>query len=173
MKKLERELNVHIDGIYLLEGIDGASVNAYLTGLRKFRIYVTEKLLSSLNTEELLAVLAHEVAHAQKKHTLKIFMGSVLIVVLEVAVALFLLQKAGIVDSLIIAFSTAWFVDLFFRTLNRRLEYEADLIGAKVAGKEAMIFALKKIGEISQNTGSEILSDHPLIENRIEKLNKI
>jgi len=67
-------LNVHIENIYLLNrGLERAEVNAYQVGLRKFRIFVTEKLLSALSAEEILGVLAHEVVHAQRRHTLKIF----------------------------------------------------------------------------------------------------
>jgi len=67
-------------------------------------------------------------------------------------------------------------VDLLLRAVNRRLEYEADLIGARIAGKDAMISALKKMSEMSSERMSkfqEILSDHPSIENRIRRLQEM
>ena len=176
LRQLESKLNVHIDGVYLLDkGLERAEVNAYLVGLKKFRIFITERLLSVLEIEELVGIIAHEVAHAQKRHTLKIFLGSLFIVVIEITVALLLLRKARIVDALIIAFGVAWFIDLLLRAVNRKFEYEADLIGARIVGRDVMISALKKMSELSNSKGhtskfSEILSDHPSIENRIKKL---
>ena len=176
LRQLERKLNVHIDNIYLLDrGLDGAEVNAYLIGLKKFRIFITKRLLSALKTEELMGILAHEIAHAQRKHTLKIFLGSLLLVVIEITIALLLLHKAKIVDALIIAFGVAWFIDILLRVVNRKFEYEADLIAARIVGRDIMISALKKMNKLSNSKEpsskfSEILSDHPLIENRIKKL---
>jgi len=88
--------------------------------------------------EETLDILAHEVVHARRKYTLKIFLGGLFVVFIEILIAL-LLRKAGIVDALIIAFGAAWFVDLLLRAVNRRFEYEADLIGARIAGRDVMI----------------------------------
>jgi len=48
LRELEKRLNVHIENVYLLDrGLERAEVNAYQVGLRKFRIFVTEKLLST------------------------------------------------------------------------------------------------------------------------------
>ena len=53
LRELEKRLNVHIENVYLLDrGLERAEVNAYQVGLRKFRIFVTEKLLSALSAEE-------------------------------------------------------------------------------------------------------------------------
>jgi len=85
--------------------------------------------------------------HAQRRHTLKIFLGGLFVVFIEIVIALLLLRRAGIVDSLIIAFGVAWFVDLLLRAVNRKFEYEADLIGARIVGKDVMISALKKMSD--------------------------
>jgi len=176
LRQLESKLNVHIDGVYLLnKGLERAEANAYQVGLKKFRIFITERLLSALEIEEIVGILAHEVAHAQRRHTLKIFAGGLFITIIEITIALLLLRKAGIVDALIIAFGVAWFVDLLLRAVNRKFEYEADLIGARIVGRDVMISALKKMSELSNSKGhtskfSEVLSDHPSIENRIKKL---
>lgn len=176
LEQLENKLNVCIDNIYLLDkGLESNGVNAYQVGLRRFRIFVTKRLLSALKTEELVGVLAHEVAHAQRRHTLKIFLGGILVVVIEIMVALTLLHKTGIVDTLIITFAAAWFIDILLRALNRKFEYEADLIAARIVGKDTMISVLKKINELSRpkehaSKLTEFLSDHPLIEKRIRRL---
>jgi len=98
LRELEKRLNVHIENVYLLDrGLERAEVNAYQVGLRKFRIFVTEKLLSALSAEEILGVLAHEVVHAQRKHTLKIFLGGLFVVFIEIMIALLLLRRAVLI----------------------------------------------------------------------------
>ena len=46
--------------------------NAYFSGLGpKKRIVLYDTLINDLTTEEIVAVLAHEVGHFKKKHVLK------------------------------------------------------------------------------------------------------
>jgi len=57
LRQLETRLNVRIDGIYLLDrGLERGEANAYQTGLRNFRVFVTERLLSAFKDEELMGV---------------------------------------------------------------------------------------------------------------------
>ena len=45
--------------------------NAYFSGLgAKKRIVLFDTLINELSTEEIVAVLAHEIGHYKKKHTL-------------------------------------------------------------------------------------------------------
>ncbi len=58
--------------IYVIDGSKRSSkANAYFTGLgRKKRIVLYDTLISDHPREELVAVLAHEIGHYKKKHTL-------------------------------------------------------------------------------------------------------
>jgi len=54
------------------EGKRTRHTNAYFTGIGKTkRIVLFDTLLASHSTEEILAVLAHEIGHWKKKHLVK------------------------------------------------------------------------------------------------------
>ena len=61
--------------------IDGSKrsskANAYFSGFGpKKRIVLFDTLIKDLSTEELVAVLAHEIGHSKKRHTLQMFLLS-------------------------------------------------------------------------------------------------
>lgn len=63
--------------------IDGSKrsskANAYFSGLGpKKRIVLYDTLIKDLETEELVAVLAHEIGHYKKKHTLQMLAFSII-----------------------------------------------------------------------------------------------
>ena len=54
----------------LYEVITSTKANAYFTGLgAKKRIVLYDTLIKEMTTEEIVAVLAHEIGHNKKKHT--------------------------------------------------------------------------------------------------------
>lgn len=62
--------------------IDGSKrsskANAYFTGLwKKKRIVLYDTLIQDLSTDEIVAVLAHEIGHYKKKHTLQMLTFSI------------------------------------------------------------------------------------------------
>ena len=59
-----------LDNIFVIDGSKRSSkANAYFTGLgSKKRIVLYDTLISELNTEEIVAVLAHEIGHYRKHH---------------------------------------------------------------------------------------------------------
>jgi STE24 endopeptidase len=77
--------------IYIIDGSKRSTkANAYFTGLgRKKRIVLYDTLVKQHTTEELVAVLAHEIGHYKKKHTLT---GMVLSV-LQTGLMLFILSR--------------------------------------------------------------------------------
>ena len=68
-----------LDNIYVIDGSKRSSkANAYFTGLwKKKRIVLYDTLIKDLSTEEIVAVLAHEIGHYKKKHTLQILIFSI------------------------------------------------------------------------------------------------
>lgn len=64
-----------LDNIYVIDGSKRSSkANAYFSGFGpKKRIVLFDTLIKDLTTEELVAVLAHEIGHYKKKHTLQMF----------------------------------------------------------------------------------------------------
>ena len=47
--------------------------NAFQVGRRKFSVYVSNYLIEKMSVEEVEAVMAHELAHAKRKHVAKSF----------------------------------------------------------------------------------------------------
>jgi STE24 endopeptidase len=80
-----------LKNIYVIDGSKRSTkANAYFTGLgRKKRIVLYDTLIKDHPVEELVAVLAHEIGHYKKKHTL---IGTV-ISVLQTGLMLFILSR--------------------------------------------------------------------------------
>lgn len=69
-----------LDNIYVIDGSRRSTkANAYFTGFgpRK-RVVLYDTLIQELTVEEIVAVLAHEIGHYQKKHTLQFLLASVI-----------------------------------------------------------------------------------------------
>ena len=62
-----------LDNIFVIDGSKRSSkANAYFSGFGpKKRIVLYDTLIKDLETEELVAVLAHEIGHYKRKHTLQ------------------------------------------------------------------------------------------------------
>lgn len=81
----------NLRNIYVINGSKRSTkANAYFTGLgRKKRIVLYDTLIKDHSVEELVAVLAHEIGHYKKKHTL---IGTV-ISILQTGLMLFILSR--------------------------------------------------------------------------------
>lgn len=148
--------------------------NAYFTGFGKNRrIVFFDTLLKTLEENEVIAVLAHELGHLKRKHILK----SIIIGTFSMLIGLFILSKAvenkvflnafGIATdekymqlllfTLIIPYYTYFFTP-FSSWFSRRNEFEADEFAATYAKAEDLISALLKL--IRDNSSS--LTPHPI-----------
>jgi Zn-dependent protease with chaperone function len=151
-------------------------INAMVVGVtpRTRRVFLTDGLLRALPEEEVLAVFAHEAAHAQRGHLplfLTIFSASALLF----QVAQEVLTGFGISPVLLLGVQLAflWFVLLGW--VSRRFEREADVRGAEESevlapggapipvpglkaplpyGASLMIRALERIKRISGKSAS-------------------
>ena len=87
-----KKVDFGLDDLYVIDGSKRSTkANAYFTGLgSKKRIVLYDTLMNTLNTEEILAVLAHEIGHYKHKHTLLML----LISILNTGFMLFLLSLA-------------------------------------------------------------------------------
>ncbi|MCQ2147919.1 MAG: M48 family metallopeptidase [Bacteroidales bacterium] len=68
-----KDVDFRMKDIYVMDGSRRTThANAYFTGFGKNkRIVLYDTLIEQLSTDETLAVLAHEMGHAKKKHSLK------------------------------------------------------------------------------------------------------
>jgi STE24 endopeptidase len=165
-----------IQNIYVIDGSKRSTKsNAYFTGFgKKKRIVLYDTLIDDLATEEIVAVLAHEIGHNKMKHILygmtvslaeagfmlwlfSFFMNSLpLVRALGGNTPSFHLNSIGF-SLLVIPLNDV--LSLLSNCLSRKHEYEADNFAVKHGMGEAQISALKKICSKSL----ENLTPHPIV----------
>jgi STE24 endopeptidase len=185
-----------LDNIYRIDGSKRSTkANAYFTGLgSRKRIVLYDTLIKELTTDEIVAVLAHEIGHYKRKHTLQ----GIIISVVQMGVTFFLLslflripalsQALGVENPSfhmgIIAFGILYspislLIGIFMNVLSRKNEYQADDFTKENFGAEHLITALKKlsINNLSNLTPHPLYVffhySHPTLLERIRSLRKI
>jgi STE24 endopeptidase len=164
-----------LDNIYTIDGSKRSTkANAYFTGLgKKKRIVLYDTLIKELSVNEIVAVLAHEIGHYKKKHTLQ----SLVISILQTGFTFYLItlflktpalsQALGVKDPCfhigIIAFGILYspislIIGLAMNMLSRKNEYQADAFAKEKFGAEHLIMALNKLSVNNLNN----LTPHPL-----------
>jgi len=148
--------------IYVIDGSKRSTkANAYFTGIGpKKRIVLYDTLIKDHSVEELVAVLAHEVGHYKKKHTLLgIFLSVVHTGIMLFILSLFIdnpvLSKAlgagepsfhmGIIAFGVLYAPLSSVLGLLMNILSRRHEYAADRFAALTYRAELLQEALKKL----------------------------
>ena len=166
-----------LDNIYVIDGSKRSTkANAYFSGFwPKKRIVLYDTLINDLNTKQLVAVLAHEIGHYKKKHTLQMLAFSIaqtgfMLYVLSLALwvpefSLALWAETSSFHMGIIAFGIVFapisiVLSLLWNVFSRKNEYEADAYAAEFNNKKALAQALKKL---SVNNLSN-LTPHPAYE---------
>lgn len=86
-----KKTGFNLKNIFVIDGSKRSTkANAYFTGLgRKKRIVLYDTLIKEHSTDELVAVLAHEIGHYKKKHTL---IGTITSI-LQTGLVLFILSR--------------------------------------------------------------------------------
>ena len=193
---LAKELGFRTSGIYLMDGSRRSRHgNAYFTGLgRTKRIVLFDTLVDSLEEDETLAVLAHEIGHEKNHHITKALVLS-LLVSLAGFYALSLLlrfepffQAFGFTRSsyhaavVLLGFCAGPFT-FFLKPLatmwSRKREYQADRFAADAtAGPGALEAALIRLSRenLANLTPHPLYSffhySHPSLSERIEALSR-
>lgn len=184
-----------LDNIFVIDGSKRTTkANAYFTGLgSKKRVVLYDTLISEMGTDEIVAVLAHEIGHYKKKHVLQ----GLLVGLLQTGVLLFLFSlfvkspaigKAFGVDEPsfhigMIAFSILYspvslVTGLAMNMLSRRNEFQADEFAAVQFRPGPLISALKKLSvkNLSNLTPHPVYVffnySHPPLLQRLEYLHK-
>jgi len=160
--------------IFVIDGSKRSSkANAYFAGLGpKKRIVLYDTLIRDLTSEEIVAVLAHEIGHYKKKH---IYVGllagvaqtGITLFILSLLIAEPMLSKAlgsaepsfhlGLIAFGILYSPISLLTGLLMNYLSRRNEYAADRFVRENGDPEALIRALKKLS--SKNLSN--LTPHP------------
>jgi Zn-dependent protease with chaperone function len=147
--------------------IDDPAINAANAGGGKF--YVTRGLLERANDEQLLGVLAHEVAHDDLGHVAKVQ-------VLGAGVGLGIILLDQLVPGSRAITPVAG--ELIVRGYSRREEYAADRHGVELLrrtgrSKEVMVNTLTWLLRTSGPSGGGFLATHPATDDRIQALRQL
>ena len=147
--------------------VDDPEINAASAGGGEF--YVTSGLLQKANDQELMAVLAHEVAHDDLGHVAKaqalgagVSIGAVILDQIFPGTG----QIAPVAGTLIT------------RSYSRKEEYQADKHGVDLLervgqSKEVMIQTLTWLMQTEGTSGGGFFATHPATGDRIEALRKL
>lgn len=184
-----------LDNIYVIDWSKRSSkANAYFSGFwPKKRIVLFDTLIKDLETEELVAVLAHEIWHYKKKHTLQMLIFSILqtwfILFLfsfmlkndEISLALWASQNSFHIWAIafwILFTPLSLILGILANIFSRKNEFEADNYAKINYSWEKLVSALKKL---SNNNLSNLTPhwfyefvhySHPTVLKRIRELRK-
>jgi STE24 endopeptidase len=158
-----RSVKFSLENIFVMDGSKrSGKSNAFFTGFGKHkRIALFDTLIEKHTDEELVAVLAHEIGHYQKKHILK----GMLISIVHMGVMLYLISifvthnglfdafymeqrsiYAGLIFFGLLFSPIEMVLSLFINILSRKHEYEADAFAVETCKDgENLISALKKL----------------------------
>jgi STE24 endopeptidase len=189
-----------LDNIFVLDGSKRSTkANAYFTGLgAKKRIVLYDTLIQEHTSEELVAVLAHEIGHYKLKHSRNgLILGLLIIGVTLFLFSLFIApqgsfaimssQAFGVLPSfhigaVLFAILFGPITELFGVFQNywsRKNEYQADRFAAKHADAQALISALSKLSKNNLTNLNPhpfyvfVNFSHPPLLFRIQEIQKI
>lgn len=164
-----------LQDVFVMDGSKRSSKsNAFFTGFGKNkRIALFDTLIENHTTEELVAVLAHEIGHYKRKHITKNMGISVLSTGVMFALLSIFLQVPALFDAFFMDQMSVYAGLLFFgllyspietvlgivmQMLSRKYEYEADEFAAKTIDRpEEMVNVLKKLSKDNLSN----LTPHP------------
>ncbi len=170
------KVNFPLQGIYVMDGSKRSSKsNAFFTGFGKNkRIALFDTLIENHTTEELVAVLAHEIGHYKKKHIVKNMVISTMHTGVMFALLSIFLNVPGLFEAFymeemsvyagLVFFGLLYspvemILGFFMQKLSRKHEYEADEFAAStVENREWMVDVLKKLSKDNLSN----LTPHPL-----------
>lgn len=162
IQQFARNVNFPLDNIFVIDGSKRSKkANAFFSGIgKKKKIVLYDTLIENHSTDELVAVLAHEVGHFKKKHII----WSYVISVAQIFFMLFVLSQMIYNSNLslalggnqqaihlnLLAFGILFspisgITGLGMSMLSRKNEFEADAYAKEKFSGKALSDALKKL----------------------------
>ncbi|PWG05081.1 M48 family metallopeptidase [Polaribacter aquimarinus] len=163
-----------INNIFVIDGSKRSTkANAYFSGFgSQKRITLYDTLINDLETDEIVAVLAHEVGHYKRKHIIFNLISSILLTGLTLYILSLFVNSPVLSEALgisvpsfhigLIAFGILYspiseITGLFMNYMSRKFEYQADNFAKETFEAASLISSLKKL---SKNSLSN-LTPHP------------
>ncbi len=195
IEKFALKSNFKLTNIFVIDGSKRSTkANAYFTGFGpKKRIVLYDTLMDKLSTDEIVAVLAHEVGHYKHKHTLKNMLISLPTTLLLFYLLGLILKSDSLAQALggttanfhlnVLAFGIIYspaslLLNLFSNNLSRKYEYQADKFAASYGLGEQLISGLKKLSSTSLSNLMPHPAyvyfhySHPTLYQRIKNINQ-
>lgn len=195
IQKYTQTVGFHLNDIFVLDGSKRSSkANAYFSGFGKQkRITLYDTLIHDLETDEIVAVLAHEIGHYKHKHIAVNLITSILLTgftlwLLSVFISLPILSKAlgvaipsfhiGFIAFGILYTPFSEVIGVVMNLISRKFEYQADNYAKETFAAAPLIAALKKL---SRNSLSNLTPhyayvylhySHPTLLERVKNLKK-
>lgn len=149
--------------------IDTPQPNAFATGRdpQNAAVAATTGLLNGLNRQEVMGVMAHELAHVRNRDTLTMTVTATLAGAIGFLAnfALFFgggRDRGGFLGALALAILAPMAAGLVQMAISRAREYEADRVGAEIAGDPIWLAgALEKIERGARHTLNEAAERNP------------
>ena len=168
------KVGFELKNIFVIDGSKRSTkANAYFSGFgREKRVTLYDTLISDLDEEEIIAVLAHEVGHYKRKHIIFNMIASLLMTGLtlfilslfvnnpEVSMAIGVSQAsfhAALIGFGILYSPISELTGLVMNYLSRKFEFQADDFAKDTFAADPLISSLKKL---SKNSLSN-LTPHP------------
>ncbi len=193
LEEFTQKVGFKLDNIFVIDGSKRSTrANAYFTGFgAKKRIVLYDTLIDDLETDEIVAVLAHEVGHYKRKHVLFNMFVSILLTGFTLYILSLFIDNSILSNALsvsepsfhigLIAFGVLYtpiseLTGLLMNILSRKFEYQADNYAKEHYNSEALISSLKKL---SKNNLSNLTPhssyvfmhySHPTLLQRIKNL---
>ncbi|PWJ44491.1 M48 family metallopeptidase [Sediminitomix flava] len=153
-----------LKNVMVLDGSKRSTkANAFFSGLGKAKnIVLYDTLIEKMTTEEIVAVLAHEVGHYKKKHTLQMLFISAVNMLITLYVLSLVINEPSFSAALgvetqtpifhlsLIVFSLLYspistITGLTMNVLSRKNEFEADAYARSTSSANDLISSLKKL----------------------------
>jgi len=166
IENFANKVGFKLDKIFVIDGSKRSTkANAYFSGFgSKKRIVLYDTLIDDLETDEIVAVLAHEVGHYQKKHVfinmvLSLLLTGFTLFILSLFISNSILSEALSVDIPsfhigLIAFGILYspiseVTGILMNYLSRKFEYQADDYAKNKFNAQSLISSLKKLSKNS------------------------
>ncbi|UMB61244.1 M48 family metallopeptidase [Lutibacter sp. A80] len=190
-----KKVGFNLDNIFVIDGSKRSTkANAYFSGFgSQKRVTLYDTLINDLETDEIVAVLAHEIGHYTKKHIiynliLSLILTGFTLYILSLFIGNQLLSQAlgveitsfhiGLIAFGILYSPISEITGFLMNIISRKFEYEADDYAKTNFNAEALISSLKKLSKnsLSNLTPSNMYVkfhySHPTLLERILNLKK-
>jgi len=195
IEEMSRNASFQLSKIFVINGSKRSTkANAYFSGFgSKRRIVLYDTLIKDLPVPQILAVLAHEIGHYKKKHII----STMILSTLQTGVLLFLFSLVAGNPALagalnisepsfhisILVFGILYspvstITGLFFNSLSRRFEYQADAFAAGLGypgelGNALISLSEKNLGNLTPHPAYVFVHySHPPLLARLNRLLK-